>query len=78
MLALLPQEEQRRITKKHLIDLEEQILKALQFSLHFAGPIPFLERFQRLLGLDREVSDHDMKQVGFTARQFCKYVQRYG
>ena len=31
-----------------------------------------------MLGLDSEASDPDMKQVGFTARQFCKYVQRYG
>ena len=77
MLALLPSEEQRRISKKHLIDLEEQILNALQFSLHFAGPMPFLERYQRLLGIDGEKGDHDLKQVGFTARQFCKYMQRF-
>ena len=77
MLALLPSEEQRRITKKHLIDLEEQILNALQFSLHFAGPMPFLERYQRLLGIDGEKGSHDYKQVGFTARQFCKYMQRF-
>ena len=51
---------------------------ALQFSIHCAGPIPFLERYQRLFGLDQEKEDHDFKQVGFTARQFCKYMQRYG
>lgn len=45
MLALLPQSEQRRVTKQDLINLEEQILLALQFQVHYAGPVPFLERF---------------------------------
>lgn len=40
--------------------------------------MPFLERFQRIFCLDQENVDHDFKQVGFTARQFCKYMQRYG
>lgn len=78
MLALLPASEQARITKKDLIDLEEQILLTLNFSLHATGPIPFIERFQRLFGIDQETLDHDFKQVGFTARQFVKYMQRYG
>merc|ERR1712226_55081 len=45
---------------------------------HATGPIPFIERFQRLFGIDQETLDHDFKQVGFTARQFVKYMQRYG
>jgi cyclin B len=78
MLALLPTSEQNRTSKQDIINLEEQILKTLKFSLHYVGPIPFIERFQRLFGLDQEAQDHDFKQVGFTARQFCKYMQRYG
>ena len=78
MLALLPSSEQARISKKDLIDLEERILLTLNFSMHAAGPIPFIERFQRLFGIDQETLDHDFKQVGFTARQFVKYMQRYG
>lgn len=39
--------------------------------------MPFLERYQRLLGIDDEKGSHDFKQVGFTARQFCKYMQRF-
>lgn len=78
MLALLPSSEQSRITKQDIINLEEQILITLNFSLHAAGPIPFVERFQRLFGLDQEKLDQDFKQVGFTARQFVKYMQRYG
>ena len=41
---------------------------ALEFSVHYAGPIPFIERFQRILNADREREDPDLKQVGFTAR----------
>ena len=44
-MALLPALEQKRTTKKQLIDLEEKILCALEFGLHSAGPIPFLERY---------------------------------
>lgn len=52
MLALLPPTEQKRLSKQVLIDLEESILKALQFSLHFAGPIPFMERYMRIFDID--------------------------
>lgn len=78
MLALLPSAEQTKITKADLVNLEERILVDLEFGVHYAGPIPFIERYQRLLRIDQEGKEHDFKQVGFTARQFCKYVQRYG
>ena len=44
--------------------------------MHYTSLIPFVERFQRLLHLDRESDDALSKQVGFAARQFCKYTQR--
>ena len=45
MLALLPPSEQKNITKADLIKLEEKILLSLEFSVHYAGPLPFLERY---------------------------------
>ena len=78
MIALLPTTEQAKTTKIDLINLEERILVALEFGVHYTGPMPFLERYQRLLNLDEESKVHDIKQIGFTARQFCKYMQRYG
>ena len=78
MHALLPLVEQKRIIKQDIVDLEEKILIELQFSIHYTGPIPFIERYQRIFGLDQENNDRDFKQVGFTARQFVKYMQRYG
>ena len=54
MLNLLPEDEQRRLSKQDLINLEEQILNALQFSIHYTGPILFLQRFQRVFSVDQE------------------------
>ena len=45
MLALLPASEQKDIPKQKLVDLEEQILISLEFSIHCTGPMPFLERY---------------------------------
>ena len=42
------------VEKKKIIDLEEKILKALDFSLRIVTPIDFLDRFSRLLGIDQE------------------------
>lgn len=42
------------MTKQLLATLEERVLKELEFSMHYAGPIPFLERFMRLSGLDEK------------------------
>lgn len=40
------------MTKQTLQQLEERVLKELEFLMHYAGPIPFLERFMRYFGLD--------------------------
>ena len=45
MIKLVNAEWSVVVTKKELIDLEEQIIRMLDFDLHFTGPIPFLERF---------------------------------
>ena len=52
MIRLVANEWQVTIVKDDLINLEEQIIRALDFDLHFTGPIPFLERFQRIYNLD--------------------------
>ena len=52
MINLVSTEWQVTVTKKELFDLEESIICMLDFDLHFTGPIPFLERFQRIYNLD--------------------------
>lgn len=41
------------LTNKDLVNLEEKIIKALEFELNWTSPLHFLERYQRLFGLDQ-------------------------
>lgn len=45
MISLLPDENKVNVTKDKLVALEEQIIKELKFEMHYAGPIPYLNRF---------------------------------
>jgi len=49
------------VTKSELIRLEKKIIEAVEFDLQWAGPIPFAERYVKLVG----VEDH--KQVLYVA-----------
>ena len=40
------------ISKEELIDFEVSIVRALDWDLHYVTPLLFLERYQRLFGLD--------------------------
>ena len=40
------------ISREELIDFEGEILRALDWDLHYVTPLLFLERYQRLFGLD--------------------------
>ena len=57
MVSLVETQWGVTVVKKDLIDLEEKIIKTLDFELHFFCPIFFLERYQRILGLDLEKED---------------------
>ena len=46
------------VTLADFVKLEITILKALQFDVTYVTPIHFLERFQRILTLDREHCDN--------------------
>lgn len=76
MISLLPEETRTNVTKERLVALEERIIKELNFRMHFAGPIPFLQRFQRYFNIDQERGNQGAKQVGFAARQFCRFMMR--
>lgn len=45
MISLLPEDKRAEVTKERLVALEETIIKELGFRMHFAGPIPFLQRY---------------------------------
>ena len=45
MLKLLKETQNVTIDKKVILKMEMEILKSLQFSIHFVSPVSFLERF---------------------------------
>ena len=68
MISLLPESQRGRVNKTALINLEEQIVWALDFDFIYASPITFLERYQRLFAVDQEAHDTNIRQIGHTAR----------
>lgn len=52
MINLLPDEERKYVSKKQLIQLEEDIIQKLGFDFNFPGPMQSMERFLRLLNYD--------------------------
>ena len=66
MISLLPPEFKSSTTKKQLAALERVILETLQFSVQWAGPTPYLDRYVRLLGLEHE------PLVIRVARELCR------
>lgn len=53
-VVLLPEGLQSQVSKADFLDLESKMLVRLEFDLSFASPIVFLERYERLFGLDSE------------------------
>ena len=51
MIMLLSEQEQRKVTKDALEELEEEILIKFGFDFNIPGPIQPLERYLRLLDL---------------------------
>ena len=52
MIHLLKEQHDTLLKKKDLIDLEEQVLRSLDFGVHHVSAIPFLERYLRVYGID--------------------------
>ena len=53
MCRLVDDKFDLKVDKQQLIDLEEQIIKVLDFSLHTASPLTFMERYMRIFGVDQ-------------------------
>ena len=52
-----------KVNKQDLIDLEEQVVKMLDFDLRDVACIHFLDRFLRLFGIDEQNKDKTTKQI---------------
>ena len=76
MISLLKEQGVTAIKKRHLINLEEKIIKTLDFSLRDVSPHHFLERYFRLFGIDQEKKDNSTNRITSLARDFCRYMLR--
>ena len=72
MIRLLADTQRLFVTKYALICLEEKIIRALEFSLHFVSTVPFLERYQLILGIHSD--DEETSQIGDMASKLCRFM----
>mmetsp|Transcript_35948 Transcript_35948/g.55240 ORF Transcript_35948/g.55240 Transcript_35948/m.55240 type:complete len:125 (+) Transcript_35948:1254-1628(+) len=67
MINLLTEDEQKTVSKKSLIALENDILSVLGFDFNAPGPIQSMERYLRILEYDLNRTVFDMSY------QICKF-----
>lgn len=65
-----------KLDKQELINLEEKILRTLEFSCHHVSPIPFLERYLRIYGVDQAEEVTDESQIYELAFSYSLFMQR--
>lgn len=53
MIRLLYDTHRMHVDKQTLLAMENDILRTLEFSMHFVSPVPFLERFQLIYGFEK-------------------------
>ena len=72
MVRLVAKEWNFSTTKEELVDLETSVIKLLDWDLFIPGPLFFLERYQRIFGVDQEHVDSDAARVGNLARKMMR------
>ena len=72
MIRLVSKEWNFATTKEELVDLETQVIKLLDWDLLVPTPLFFLERYQRIMGVDQESTDPDALRVGNLARKVMR------
>ena len=60
-----------KIHRNSFHHLERSILIELDFSLKYVTPLVFLERYQRIFGLDRVWDDEEAQGVAVEAEKLC-------
>ena len=76
MIRLLREKYDMTRKKQDLIDLEELLVRKLDFSLRNVSPITFLERFFRIFGIDRVEKDSNAESIAKLSVEFCTLTQR--
>ena len=76
MILLLYENHKIKLKKDNIINLEEKILRTLEFSVHHVSAVPFLERFLRIFGFDSGGKGSDAHQISSLAYKYCIFMQR--
>ena len=74
MTDLLYEKHGVAISEETILKFEFTILSYLDFNVRYTNPVHFLERYQRIFGLDKEASDKTSKDVGEMARKFIRFM----
>lgn len=61
-------------TREKVAAYEHMILIELEFSLHFISPLVFLDRFERIFGVDENKEEN--RQIRSFGRHMCLFTQR--
>lgn len=72
MVRLVASEWNFETTKEEIIEMESQVIRLLDWDLSMVGPIFFLERYQRIFGVESERIDPDAARVGGLARKIIR------
>ena len=65
-----------QLDKEDLLDLEEEIIRTLDFSLRYVSPIHFLERYLRLFGIEKGEKNALGDQLSSMSHQYCRFMLR--
>lgn len=74
MTDLLYEKHGVAISEETILSFEFTILSYLDFRLRYTSPVHFLERYQRIFGLDKEATDKTSRDVGNMARKFIRFM----
>ena len=75
MIKLLKSQHDMELSKQELVNLEERLIRKLDFNIREVYSITFLERFFRLFIANQEKNDRNVDQIVKLSYEYCKYMQ---
>lgn len=72
MVRLVAKEWNFETSKQEIVDMESSVIRTLDWNLVAVSPIFFLERYQRIFGVESEQTDMEAARVGSFARKIIR------
>lgn len=76
MVNLINSWQSDHVTVSDLVKLEERVVRTLDFDFNLVTPLHFLERFQRLFGLDQVEQDKHAYLIDASAIYLLRFMMR--